>query len=169
MENAHPFDLAAFLASAGVGRRMVELKPKQTFFSQGDSADSVFYLQKGRAEISFVSTARKEATVKRIDPQTDERAKSFAHCRTRGNEYLPAPGFGRLSRQLNWRPFVRCTRREPCRAIPRDTPLFPCRSAKWIRKTLSSNVRQSLERISQASSGLEAGSSLCPGIKLVDS
>ena len=89
MENAHPFDLAAFLASAGVGRKMVELKPKQTFFSQGDSADSVFYLQKGRAEISFVSTARKEATVKRIDPQTDERAKSFAYCRTRGNEYLP--------------------------------------------------------------------------------
>ena len=169
MENAHPFDLAAFLASAGVGRRMVELKPKQTFFSQGDSADSVFYLQKGPAKISFVSTARKEATVKRIDPQTDERAKSFAHCRTRGNEYLPAPGFGRLSRQLNWRPFVRCTRREPCRAIPRDTPLFPCRSAKWIRKTLSSNVLQSRGRISPASSGMEAGCSLWPGIKLVDS
>jgi hypothetical protein len=159
MENVRPFDLA-FLASAGVGRRMVELKPKQTFFSQGDSADSGFYLPKGRARISFVSTTGKEATVKRIDPQTDERAKCFAHCRTRGNEYLPAPGFGRLSRQSNWRPFVRCIRREPCRAIPRDTALFPCRSAKCIRKKLSSNVRQSLERISQASTGVEAGCQL---------
>jgi len=65
MENAHPFDLAAFLASAGVGRRMVELKPKQTFFSQGDSADSVFYLQNGSAKITVVSTTGKEATVTR--------------------------------------------------------------------------------------------------------
>jgi CRP-like cAMP-binding protein len=68
MENAHPFDLAAFLASAGVGRRMVELKPKQTFFSQGDSADSVFYLQKGRAKITVVSATGKEATITLLVP-----------------------------------------------------------------------------------------------------
>jgi CRP-like cAMP-binding protein len=62
------FDLAEFLASAGLGRRIVELKPKQTFFSQGDSADSVFYLQKGRAKITVVSTAGKEATVTLLVP-----------------------------------------------------------------------------------------------------
>ena len=62
------FDLAAFLASAGLGRRIVELKPKQTFFSQGDPADSVFYLQKGRARITVVSTAGKEATVTLLVP-----------------------------------------------------------------------------------------------------
>ncbi len=50
------FDLAAFLASVGFGRSIVELKPKQVFFSQGDQADSVFYLRKGRAKISVVST-----------------------------------------------------------------------------------------------------------------
>ena len=44
------FDLAAFLASAGLGRRIVELEPEQAFFSQGDPADSVFYIQKGRAK-----------------------------------------------------------------------------------------------------------------------
>ena len=38
-------------------------RPKQTFFSQGDPADSVFYLQKGRAKITVVSAAGKEATI----------------------------------------------------------------------------------------------------------
>lgn len=57
------FDAAAFLASAGLGRRIVQVQPKQHFFSQGDPADSVFYLQTGRARISVVSQAGKEATI----------------------------------------------------------------------------------------------------------
>jgi CRP/FNR family cyclic AMP-dependent transcriptional regulator len=57
------FDAAAFLMSAGLGRRIVQLEPKETFFSQGDPADSVFYLQKGRAKITVVSKAGKEATI----------------------------------------------------------------------------------------------------------
>ncbi|MGD0739042.1 MAG: Crp/Fnr family transcriptional regulator [Terracidiphilus sp.] len=57
------FDTAAFLASAGLGRRIIQLAPKETFFSQGDSADSVFYLQQGRAMVSVVSPAGKEATI----------------------------------------------------------------------------------------------------------
>ena len=57
------FDAAAFLMSAGLGRRIVQLAPKETFYSQGDPADSVFYLQKGRAKITVVSKAGKEATI----------------------------------------------------------------------------------------------------------
>ena len=57
------FDAQAFLASAGLGRRIVQLTPKQTFFSQGDPADSIFYLQKGRAKVTIVSQAGKEATI----------------------------------------------------------------------------------------------------------
>jgi len=57
------FDAAAFLASVGVGRRIVQLAPKQPFFSQGDPADSIFYLQKGRAKVTVVSPAGKEATI----------------------------------------------------------------------------------------------------------
>jgi len=57
------FDSATFLASAGLGRKIVELKPKQTFFCQGDPADSVFYLQKGRARLTVVSQNGKEATI----------------------------------------------------------------------------------------------------------
>ncbi len=57
------FDVAAYLKSAGLGRRIVELTPKQAFYSQGDLSDSVFYLQKGRARVTVVSHAGKEATI----------------------------------------------------------------------------------------------------------
>jgi CRP/FNR family transcriptional regulator, cyclic AMP receptor protein len=57
------FDLAAFLTEAGLGRRIVQLKAKETFFSQGNAADSIFYLQKGRAKLTVVSAAGREATV----------------------------------------------------------------------------------------------------------
>ena len=57
------FDVAAFLANAGLGRRIIQLSPQDAFFSQGDSADSVFYLQKGRAKVTVVSAAGKEAII----------------------------------------------------------------------------------------------------------
>jgi CRP-like cAMP-binding protein len=57
------FDAVAFLASAGLGRKIVQLKPKETFFLQGDPADSIFYLQRGRAMITVVSQTGKEATI----------------------------------------------------------------------------------------------------------
>jgi len=57
------FDSANFLANAGLGRTMIELKPKETFFCQGDTAESVFYLQKGRARVTVVSERGKEATI----------------------------------------------------------------------------------------------------------
>jgi CRP/FNR family transcriptional regulator, cyclic AMP receptor protein len=57
------FDVGAFLAKAGLGRRIVQLRPKRAFFSQGDPADSIFYLQKGRAKLTVVSANGKEATI----------------------------------------------------------------------------------------------------------
>ena len=57
------FDAAAFLANTGLGRRIVQVKPKLVFFSQGNSADSIFYLQKGRAKLTVVSKNGKEATI----------------------------------------------------------------------------------------------------------
>ena len=57
------FDATAFLMNAGLGRRIVQVAPKKNFFSQGDPADSVFYIQRGRAKITVVSQAGKEATI----------------------------------------------------------------------------------------------------------
>jgi CRP-like cAMP-binding protein len=39
------------------------LKPKQAFFAQGGRADSIFYLQRGRAKQTVVSKNGKEATI----------------------------------------------------------------------------------------------------------
>ena len=61
--NGTAFDSAAFLANAGLGRTIIELKSGETFFCQGDTADSVFYLQKGRARVTVVSQNGKEATI----------------------------------------------------------------------------------------------------------
>jgi CRP/FNR family transcriptional regulator, cyclic AMP receptor protein len=57
------FSVGAFLASAGLGRRIVQVPPKHSFYLQGDPADSVFYLQKGRARITVLSHSGKEATI----------------------------------------------------------------------------------------------------------
>jgi CRP-like cAMP-binding protein len=62
-ENKSIFDPGVFLANAGLGRRIIEVKPKETFFCQGDPADSVFYLQRGRAKLTVVSLSGKEATI----------------------------------------------------------------------------------------------------------
>jgi CRP-like cAMP-binding protein len=57
------FNLAVFLEEAGVGRTVVHLQPKQHFFSQGDAADSIYYLRTGRAKLTVLSPEGKEATV----------------------------------------------------------------------------------------------------------
>ena len=62
------FDAAAFLAEAGLGRKIVQLKPKQAFFSQGGPADSIFYLQRGRAKLTVVSKNGKEAAITLLSP-----------------------------------------------------------------------------------------------------
>ena len=57
------FDVKTFLASGGVGREIVELRESQILFSQGNAADSVFYLQSGRAKLTVISKNGKEATI----------------------------------------------------------------------------------------------------------
>ena len=67
-KNSPRFDPTIFLANGGLGRTIIELKPKQTFFDQGDAADAVFYLQKGRARVTVVSPNGKEATITLLAP-----------------------------------------------------------------------------------------------------
>jgi CRP/FNR family cyclic AMP-dependent transcriptional regulator len=61
--NVAKFDAAAFLASAGFGRKLLRLKPKASFFTQGNPADCVYYLQSGRAKVTVLSKSGKEATI----------------------------------------------------------------------------------------------------------
>jgi CRP-like cAMP-binding protein len=62
------FAPAAFLSSVGLDRRIVELEPEDRFFTQGDPADSVFCLQRGRAKVSVVSETGKQATITLLFP-----------------------------------------------------------------------------------------------------
>src|SRR5665213_4461282 len=57
------FDARTFLKNAGIGRKIVRLKPKEAFFSQGSPANSIFYLQTGRAKLTVVSKSGREATI----------------------------------------------------------------------------------------------------------
>jgi CRP/FNR family transcriptional regulator, cyclic AMP receptor protein len=62
------FDPATFLANPSLGRKIVKLKAKEILFSQGDRADSIFYLHAGRAKLTVVSNRGKEATVTLVAP-----------------------------------------------------------------------------------------------------
>ena len=58
-----PFDVHAFLDSAGVSRRIVRFARGAVVFAQGSPANSVFYIQEGGVKLSVLSSAGKEAVV----------------------------------------------------------------------------------------------------------
>ena len=57
------FDPKKFLSTIGDGRKSVTFPRKQKIFAQGDVADAVFYIQKGKVRLTVVSEHGKEATV----------------------------------------------------------------------------------------------------------
>lgn len=62
------FDSDAFLGLPGRGRTLVELKPTEVFFTQGDVTHSVFYLKTGRAKLTVVSESGKEMILALLSP-----------------------------------------------------------------------------------------------------
>lgn len=59
-------DVESLLSRASARTRLITLAKEQSFFAQGDPADAVFYLTKGRAKISVVSSTGKEATIRLV-------------------------------------------------------------------------------------------------------
>ena len=57
------FDPKAFLAKIGMGRSIANYSANQSVFLQGDAANAVFYLQKGKVKVTVVSEQGKEAIV----------------------------------------------------------------------------------------------------------
>jgi CRP/FNR family transcriptional regulator, cyclic AMP receptor protein len=57
------FDLKTFLSTIDGGRTIADVPKKQTIFAQGDSADSVFYIQRGKVKLTIVAKSGKEATI----------------------------------------------------------------------------------------------------------
>jgi CRP/FNR family transcriptional regulator, cyclic AMP receptor protein len=61
-------DARKFLADAGAGKTILKLHKNQAVYAQGDVADAVFYLQKGRVKITVLSEHGKEAVVAILAP-----------------------------------------------------------------------------------------------------
>ena len=56
-----PFDPKAFLAKVGKGKTHVDYRKNHKVFSQGDVAEAILYIQKGKIKLTVVSKAGKEA------------------------------------------------------------------------------------------------------------
>ena len=61
------FDPKVFLAKIGHGRTIAEYPKNQVVFSQGDPANAVFYIQKGKIKLTVVSNNGKEAVIALLD------------------------------------------------------------------------------------------------------
>src|ERR1700730_8368107 len=57
------FNPNTFLATIGDGRKNLSFEKNQGIFAQGDTADAVFYIQKGKVKLSVVSKTGREATI----------------------------------------------------------------------------------------------------------
>ncbi len=57
------FDAQAFLDSSGVTRKAIDFRANAVIYRQGDPAEAVMYVQKGRVKLSVISNAGKEAVV----------------------------------------------------------------------------------------------------------
>jgi CRP/FNR family cyclic AMP-dependent transcriptional regulator len=63
-----PFDPKVFLATIDGGRTLSDYQKGEVIFTQGEPADSVFYIQKGKVKITVVSQQGKEAVVAVLGP-----------------------------------------------------------------------------------------------------
>jgi CRP/FNR family cyclic AMP-dependent transcriptional regulator len=62
------FDAQVFLAKVGMGKTIVAFQKNQNVFEQGDVADTVFYIQKGKVKLTVLSDQGKEAVVGILEP-----------------------------------------------------------------------------------------------------
>ena len=62
------FDPQEFLAQVGLGKTILTYRKNQVVFSQGDAADTIFYIQTGRIKIVVISEQGKEAVVGILEP-----------------------------------------------------------------------------------------------------
>jgi CRP/FNR family cyclic AMP-dependent transcriptional regulator len=62
------FDPRAFLAKVGEGKSIVEYRKDEVVFAQGDAADAIYYIQKGRLKVVVISEQGKEAVVGMLEP-----------------------------------------------------------------------------------------------------
>jgi CRP-like cAMP-binding protein len=130
------FDCAAFLANVGLGRKIVALQPKETFFSQGDEANTVFYLQTGRAKLTVVSQNGKEATITLLSAGDFVGEESLAS--------IPGPRLATAS-AVNSCVALKITKDEMARVM-HDEPVF---ADLFLKFMLSRSMRTQADLVDQ--------------------
>src|SRR6202045_3139345 len=66
--NQAMFDPKEFLAKVGEGKTILEFRKDEIVFAQGDVADTIYYIQKGRVKVVVISEQGKEAVVGILEP-----------------------------------------------------------------------------------------------------
>jgi CRP/FNR family cyclic AMP-dependent transcriptional regulator len=121
------FDPMLFLAKVGQGRSLTDYQKKQRIFSQGDPAEAVFYIQKGRVKLAVVSQEGKEAIVAILGP---------------GDFFGEACLAAQLLRMATATAMSECSIMRLAKAamvqVLRDEPTF---SELFLRHLLSRNIR----------------------------
>lgn len=121
------FDPKVYLAKVGAGRTISEYRKNRTIFSQGDAADAVFYIQKGKVKLTVVSKQGKEAVVSILGPED-----FFGEACLAGQQHRMS-----TATALSDCSIVRLERRAAIRVI-RDEPEF---SELFLAYILARNIR----------------------------
>jgi len=69
LETGNAFDPAKFFAERHPGQSVEQYRSKQTIFSQGDPADSVYYIQEGKITLVVISNQGKEGVLSILGPE----------------------------------------------------------------------------------------------------
>ena len=131
----HVFDPNTFLATIGKGRKNFTVSRKQAIFAQGDVADAVFYVQKGKVRLTVVSRVGKEATIGTMD-----RGNFFGEGALAGQELRMGSAAAMTDCQL-----LRIEKRAMTDALHREHAL----SAMFAKYLLGRNIRYEEDLVDQ--------------------
>jgi CRP/FNR family transcriptional regulator, cyclic AMP receptor protein len=126
-KHATPFNPQTFLATVGSGKTILSTGKNKILFSQGDTADAVFYIQEGKVKLTVLSHQGKEAVVAML-----ERGDFFGEACLAGRAVRLATATALVASTI-----VRIDKTAMVRVL-RDEPAF---SELFLAYILSRNMR----------------------------
>jgi CRP/FNR family transcriptional regulator, cyclic AMP receptor protein len=135
VEEKPAFDPKLFLAKVGAGKTRTQLRRRQIVFSQGDLADAVFYIEKGRIELRVLSQQGKEAVLAALGA-----GDFFGEACIAGQPLRVATAVAAAESLVMWLDKLAMI------AVLRDEPVF---SALFISYLLNRNLRVEEELVDQ--------------------
>jgi CRP-like cAMP-binding protein len=93
------FDANLLLATAGRGRTKLEYRSEGVVFSQGDAADSIFYVLRGKIKIVVTSQQGREAVIVLLGEGEKRLARALLLLANFGKEGRPEPIIAKISQE----------------------------------------------------------------------